>query len=232
MDDEFKKYSFITPNSDKPIPKKCNPMDNGKYSIITRNLDNLERDRMIPDNKEVLEQEVALQQVKTTLSNVSKQLDQVMKHSSHKGAAGGLPPSWGYGSELGGGGAAGGGGLPPSWGYGSELGGGGAAGGGGPPQNYADHYVWAQPLSPEAERGAESRRKSMAACKKHDRPDQGQKGGSGIIDMFTPVRGRSRSSKRKSSSSRRPRRRNARKTKRKTARRGRGRGRSSRRVRR
>ena len=231
MDDEFKKYSFITPNSDKPIPKKCNPMDNGKYSIITRNLDNLERDRMIPDNKEVLEQEVALQQVKTTLSNVSKQLDQVMKHSSHEGAAGGLPPSWGYGSEPGGGGAAGGG-LPPSWGYGSELGGGGAAGGGGPPQNYADHYVWAQPLSPEAERGAESRRKSMAACKKHDRPDQGQKGGSGIIDMFTPVRGRSRSSKRKSSSSRRPRRRNARKTKRKTARRGRGRGRSSRRVRR
>ena len=176
MDDEFKKYSFITPNSDKPTPNKCKPMDIGKYPIITRNLDNFQREReMFPDNKEVekgLEQEAALQQVKTTLSNVSKQLDKVMKHSSNKGA-----------------------GLSPSWGYGSELGGGGAAA------------------------GADSMRKFMDACKKHDRPDQG--GGSGIIDMFKPVCRRSRSSRRKSSSSRRPR-----KTK------SNRRGRSSRRVRR
>ena len=92
-----KKYSFITPNSDKPTPNECKHMDIGKYPIIRRNLDNLERARgMNPDNKEVekgLEQEAALQQVKTKLSNVSKQLDEVMKHSSNKGAAGGLPPS-------------------------------------------------------------------------------------------------------------------------------------------
>ena len=150
--DEFKKYPFVIPNSDKNKWKKCNPMGNGQYPTIIQNLDNREREG-IPDNKEVLEQEAAaLQQVQMTLNRVSKQLDEVMKHSSHYGAAAG--------------------GLPPSCGYGAEQGAGGAAGGS-PPKNYADNYVWSRPLSSEVATGVNSR--VMAACKKHDRPN-GQMG--------------------------------------------------------
>ena len=149
--DEFEKYPFVKHNIDKNKWKKCNPMDIGKYPTIIQNLDNREREGN-PDNKEVLEQEAALQQVQMTLDRVSKQLDKVIKHPSHEGVAGG--------------------GLPPSCGYGAEQGAGGAAGGS-PPQNYAHNYVWSRPLSFEVATGVNSR--VMAACKKHDRPN-GQMG--------------------------------------------------------
>jgi len=237
MDD---KYPFITYNRDKNISNKSTPTT--MYSEkcpITYNLDNRERDSSrIPDNKEVeedLEKEAALQQVQMTLNRVRKQLDNI-KHPSHEcvavagaaagGGGGGLSPSWGYGSEPG---AAAGGGLSPSWGYGYEP---GAAAGGilGPfsKQSLARLYPRAPGLTTEQIRHMGL--SDMAACKKHDRPKDGKKGGSGIIDMFKSVRGcSSSSSKRKASSSRR-----IRKTNHKSNRRGRGRGRgrSSRRLRR
>ena len=146
--DEFNKYPFVKHNIDKNMWKKCNntTMYSEKFPI-TRNFDNREREG-IPDNKEVLEQEAALQQVQMTLDRVSKQLDKVIKHPSHEGVAGG--------------------GLSPSCGYGA-----GGAAGGSPPQNYAHNYVWSRPLSFEVATGVNSR--VMAACKKHDRPN-GQMG--------------------------------------------------------
>ena len=230
MDDEFEKYPFITYNRDKNLSNKRTPTTMfSEKCPITHNLDNRERDNsMFPDNKEVeegLEQEAALRQAQMTLNRVSKQLDKVIKHPSHEGVAvagaaaagGSLSPSWGYGSEPG---AAAGGSLSPSWGYGSEP---GAAAGGilGPFSKQSLELFYPRAHGQIRHMGLSD----MAACKKHDRPKDGKKGGSGIIDMFKSVRGRSRSSKRKSSSSRR-----TRKTKSKSDRRSRGR--SSRRVRR
>ena len=212
MDDEFEKYPFITYNRDKNLSNKRTPTTMfSEKCPITHNLDNRERDNsMFPDNKEVeegLEQEAALRQAQMTLNRVSKQLDKVIKHPSHEGVAVA-------------GAAAAGGSLSPSWGYGSEP---GAAAGGilGPFSKQSLELFYPRAHGQIRHMGLSD----MAACKKHDRPKDGKKGGSGIIDMFKSVRGRSRSSKRKSSSSRR-----TRKTKSKSDRRSRGR--SSRRVRR